>query len=228
MPTAGAVDAAAVSGRVAVVIDVLRASSTVAAALAHGAAAVVPVAAVEDARRYAGETGALLAGERGGLPPPGFALGNSPREYTRAVVQGRSIVLTTTNGTAAVSRCGAATATVLCAFANLSAVVQWLRREGRGVAVVCAGSPSGPAEEDDLCAGMLVQELGGAGPGVAEARAMAAREPDVAAALRRARHGRYLTTLGLADDVAWCARRDRYRVVPYLGADGRITMVNGA
>ena len=221
--TAGAVDPPDMRGHVAVVIDVLRASSTIVAALGAGARCVRPVADLSVARDLADGPGTLLCGERRGVRPAGFALGNSPGEYTPDVVGGKTIILTTTNGTLAIERCAEAIAVIVCACVNLSAVVRWLVRRGDPAIVVCAGSPGGPSFEDTLCAGILAHELGGKGPGLAEARARAAETPHVGRALRDCRHGRYLAGLGLADDVDWCAQRDVSHLVPVRGADG--TMV---
>ncbi len=112
----------AAAGGIAVVIDVLRASTTIATALAHGAVAVRAVPTVDEARRVALAGAALLGGERGGLPIAGFDLGNSPREYTPERVAGRKLVITTTNGTAALAACGAAREIVVGAIVNRSAV----------------------------------------------------------------------------------------------------------
>ncbi|MCX7429756.1 MAG: 2-phosphosulfolactate phosphatase, partial [Planctomycetia bacterium] len=119
----------AVAGGIAVVIDVLRASTTIVTALAHGATGVRPVLTVEVARALAAgfgsgsgsDSGVLLGGERGGLRIDGFDLGNSPLEYARARVAGRRIVITTTNGTAAVDACTAASEVLIGAIVNRAA-----------------------------------------------------------------------------------------------------------
>src|SRR5947209_4689500 len=130
-------------GGVAVVIDVLRATTTMVHALAAGCVCVRPCAEIEEARALAGQMRAgrvLLGGERGGQPLPGFDLGNSPREYTAKVCKGNTIVLTTTNGTRALLRAAEAERVLVAAFVNYSAVCEQLRQDARPVHVVCAGT----------------------------------------------------------------------------------------
>src|SRR3954452_7183254 len=117
------------AGGLAVVIDVLRATTTIVHALAAGCTAVRPCAEVEEARDLAGGMRAgrvLLGGERGGVPLPGFDLGNSPREYTAKVCRGSTLVLTTTNGTRALLRAAEAARVLVASFANFSAVCEQL------------------------------------------------------------------------------------------------------
>jgi len=145
----------------AVVIDVLRASTTITAALDAGARCVIPCREVAAARqaaaeRPAGET--LLGGEREGLPIEGFDLGNSPSEYIAETVSGRDVVFTTTNGTAAIERCRLAASTRVAAFVNVSAVIEAVAELGP-LHVVCAGTRGHVAREDTLLAGFLVDQL---------------------------------------------------------------------
>src|SRR5205823_10380648 len=137
-----------------VVIDVLRATTTIVHALAAGAREVVPCLEVEDARRIAAELGkaAILGGERRGLPIPGFDVGNSPAEYTRQRVGGKTVVFTTTNGTRAMQRCKFASRVLLGAFVNFSAVCRELAVVDH-VALVCAGTDGHVTREDTLLAG---------------------------------------------------------------------------
>src|SRR4051794_10191588 len=155
------------SGAVAVVIDVLRATTTMVHALAAGCDAVRPCLGVEEARCLADGLPAgkvLLGGERAGRPLPGFDLGNSPREYTPAACRGTTVVLTTTNGTRALLRAAPAQRTLVAAFVNYSAVCEQLRPEARPVHIVCAGDAGAVALEDTLLAGALVDFLCDAGP----------------------------------------------------------------
>src|SRR5205807_6516908 len=132
--------AGALAGGLAVVIDVLRATTTIVHALAAGCTDVRPCAEVEEARALADGMRAgrvLLGGERGGAPLPGFDLGNSPREYTPRACKGNTLVLTTTNGTRALLRAAEAERVLLAAFVNYSAVCEQLRQETRPVHIVC-------------------------------------------------------------------------------------------
>src|SRR5262245_9964536 len=152
----------ALAGGVAVVIDVLRASTTIVHALAAGCRAVRPCLEVEEARQLAGGMRVgrvLLGGERGGAPLPGFDMGNSPREYTAPVCRGTTLVLTTTNGTRALLRAAEAARVLVAAFVNYSAVCEQLRQEARPLHIVCAGTAGSVSLEDTLLAGALVDFL---------------------------------------------------------------------
>lgn len=226
----------AVAGGVAVVIDVLRASTTIVTALESGAVAVVPVADVDAARRRAAALGgaALLGGERGGRPIAGFDLGNSPAEYTPGRVAGRTVVITTTNGTAALAACRGAREVLVGAIVNRSAVAAAARRfaaDGAAVHLVCAGTDGMVTEEDVLAAGAILEaaDVEGAGDrldapaaaALAAWRAVVARGALPAAlgeAFRRARGGANLVALGMASDLALAAALDTRRTVPRLDA----------
>src|SRR5262249_49024109 len=155
--TADAVTPARLRDASALVIDVLRASTSIVTALGSGAAAVVPVETVEEARAHkvALGPGTLLAGERDSDPPEGFDLGNSPREFTPERVRDRTIVLTTSNGTRALTAARPAAAVAVAAFVNAAAAVAWARGHGGNVVLVCAGSLGTPSLEDQACAGWL-------------------------------------------------------------------------
>ena len=175
----------ALAGCTALVIDVLRASTTMVTALANGCQALVPVAEVDEARRrVATMPGALLAGERGGDPPEGFDLGNSPLEFTRERVGGRTIVFTTSNGTRALLAARPATAVGVAGFTNLSAASEWALGQGRSIVLVCAGELGARSTEDEVCAGLLVERAlsrhsgAVAGPAAVEAVAAGRRYPN--------------------------------------------------
>lgn len=222
------------------VIDVLRASTTIATALAHGAAAVRPVAGIEEARGLAAVLGAgtLLGGERGGVRIPGFDLGNSPLEYTPDRVAGKTIVITTTNGTAALHACREAREILVGALVNRTAVADEVRRlAGDSVTVhlVCAGTDGEITAEDVLAAGAI---LDAAAAGSVEALDESAREAvaffrRVAAAVdvqsglvaefRRSPGGSNLVDLGMEADLPVAAAIDSLAVVPRLDrASGRL------
>lgn len=147
-----------VAGGTVVVIDVLRATTTIVAALAAGATAVIPCGEIEEARQRAGQLGpaALLGGERGGRPIAGFDLGNSPAEYTAERVAGKTVVLTTTNGTRALLHCRQAARVLAAAFANCSATAAALDT-ATDIHLLCAGSEQTVSFEDTLLAGAIVQ-----------------------------------------------------------------------
>jgi 2-phosphosulfolactate phosphatase len=217
------VEGSALQEHTAVVIDVLRASSTIVAALAAGAQALYPVDSTEEAIKLVtslGRADTLLAGERKGLKIEGFDLGNSPREFTPEAVDGKKIVMTTTNGTRALVAASAADRVVVASMLNLSAVARSLAGASH-VAVVCAGKEGRFAIEDALCAGMLLARLaGGAELELADAGraalALAGQFGADAGFLSGTAAGRALAEIGLAEDVDWCARVDVHDFVPEL------------
>ncbi|HEU5322572.1 MAG TPA: 2-phosphosulfolactate phosphatase, partial [Methylomirabilota bacterium] len=163
--TPDALAAGAARAATVLVVDVLRASTTILTALANGCAGVVPVADAEEARRRAAaEPGALVAGERRGEPLAGFDLGNSPLEFTAERVGGRTVIFTTSNGTRALLRARDAPAVGVAALVNVSAAAAWARAEGRDVLVLCAGERGARSLEDLVCAGLLVERVAAAAP----------------------------------------------------------------
>jgi 2-phosphosulfolactate phosphatase len=147
-------------GQIAVVIDVLRATTTIAHALSQGASCIIPVASIDAARMMAHERhGSLLCGERSGIKPEGFQLGNSPEEYTEESVSGRDIVLTTTNGTRALQMCTDAHTIYTGSITNLDVLARELRFQDRDVVLVCSGTDRRASLEDCICAGLIVQQL---------------------------------------------------------------------
>lgn len=225
--TPSALPSAALAGATALVIDVLRASTTMITALAHGCRVLLPVAEVEEARRRALDVpGALLAGERGGDPPAGFDLGNSPLEFTPERVGGRTIVFTTSNGTRALLAARPATAVGVAGFVNLTAAAEWALRQGRDLVVMCAGELGARSIEDEICAGLLVDRLLGVEPGAvasaAAAAAAAAARPyakDLARLAHDAPHARHLADHGRAADVTACFTLDAFALVPTYRTD---------
>jgi 2-phosphosulfolactate phosphatase len=150
------------NGGVVVVIDVLRATTTIVHALASGCIAVRPCAGVDEARELARDLRpdpVLLAGERDGRPLPGFDLGNSPKTFTAGRCKGKTLVLTTTNGTRALLRCQHAARILVGSFVNYSAVCEQLRLDARPIHIVCAGNGGDVALEDTLLAGAIVDFL---------------------------------------------------------------------
>ncbi len=224
------------AGRVAVVIDVLRATTTIVHALAAGCRAVRPCAEVEEARRLAGSLRAgrvLLAGERGGRPLDGFDLGNSPGEFTAARCKGTTVVLTTSNGTRALLAASAAERVLVAGFVNYSAVCEQLCRDARPVHVICAGDGGEVALEDALLAGALVECLSEAGPlrlndGARLAWDCFAQHGRVLdGALEVSAGGARLRELGYDEDIRAAGRVDPFAIVPELLRDP-IRVVIGA
>ena len=218
-------------GACVVVIDVLRASSTIVAALASGAERVIPIADVATACRLArpGERMAkILAGERHGTAVDGFDLGNSPREFSPERVGGKTIVFTTTNGTRALSMSAKAGRVIVAALTNVHAVAEAIRGES-SIVVICCGSEGSVASEDLLCGGLLLELLGdlvdrGALNDAARLSLLLAERfgGNVENFLRETDHGRRLVSLGFEADIAACAASATIDIVPAL-REGAIT-----
>ncbi|MGQ0552655.1 MAG: 2-phosphosulfolactate phosphatase [Planctomycetota bacterium] len=215
-----------------VIIDVLRATSTIVSALAAGAECVIPEGEVEAARLRARAEGALLGGERKGLPPPGFDLGNSPASFTPERCGGRRVVLSTTNGTQAVlavrgAAGGPAPTIWSMSLLNAEATARALAAAGAAsVLIVAAGTRGQVALDDVATAGCLAGSLllcGAADPGDGARVALAVFDTwkhDLPGLFRRCQSGRRLIAAGLEQDLSDCARVDALPFAVRLGADG--------
>lgn len=219
-----------------VVIDVLRATTTIITALANGAREVRPCITAAQARRNTksgDDIPFLLGGERRGLRIPGFHLGNSPIEYLDSnMISGRTIYFTTTNGTPALLRAykGNARPAYLAALVNSSAVSAavtraTLKNAPERIFLICAGRHGQPALEDLYCAGLVAQRLqsdfakSGIPAELSDAAILAAEYAEVnrqqpLAVLTGSEHGRYLLGIGFAADLEFASQMDKYDIVP--------------
>jgi 2-phosphosulfolactate phosphatase len=213
------VDSSLIQESAVVVIDVVRATTSMVEALANGARAIYPTASAEDAVRLAASLGredTLLCGERKGIKVEGFDLGNSPGEFTPEMVEGKRLVMSTTNGTVALGRVAEATRVLAGALTNLAALAEAVRNEA-SLVVLCAGRGGRFALDDALCAGHLVRRLGGCadlndgGRAVWELAGTVAPGRDFLAGTES---GRALGPIGLAGDLDVCGQVDRHSVVP--------------
>lgn len=235
--TPGEVTPAELADRPVVVLDVLRATSTIVQALSAGARAIYPVSSIEEALRLANTFGrdeVLLCGERKCVPIEGFDLGNSPAEFTRDRVAGKILVMTTTNGTAALSQTGPASRVLIGSLLNLQAVVEELVRLEGDPVLVCAGTDRRFALEDVTAAGLLAERLVEARPGEwqlndgAHAAIALAREFGVSADFfATTAGGRNILSAGLAHDLEFCAQIDLHDLLPVLH-DRNITLSQAA
>jgi 2-phosphosulfolactate phosphatase len=224
---------------VCVVCDILRATTTMITALANGAAAILPVAEIADALAIRRERpDVLLAGERDGLrlPPTltggvAFDFGNSPREFTAEAVRGRTIVMTTTNGTRALRACAGARAVLAGSFLNLRATANWLKEQRPPhLLIVCAGTVDQAALEDTLAAGALCERVWPlyAGGQVADSAEIARRiypllQHDLLGAMHYARNGRRLLAHAeMRHDVRFCLQRETVGFAAGVTADGSV------
>ena len=221
-------DGLPLAGTTAVIIDLLRASTTITTALAAGADGVIPSATVDEARQLAEKFAAgevLLGGERGGTMIEGFDLDNSPTAYTPERVGGKPIVFTTTNGTAAIAASAAADRILVGCFANFNTLVDLVIRDGRPVRLICAGTGGEISAEDVICAGAFAAALWKhhGRPEIEHDQTLLALAMWEAAgktaqtllrALRNSRGGRNLRRLGYDADIVTASRWDTHPLVP--------------
>ena len=222
------------AGRACVVIDVLRAGTSVAYALAAGAKEIRLFTDADNSTDMSHFDGgaAVLAGERGGQPPGGFDTGNSPRGFTKELVSRKTVFFTTTNGTAALADCAEAAFTSFAGLVNAQAVARALASRDEDILLVASGTEGRCSVEDVLGAGMIGASLimfaksGRAGEslelgdGALVAVDFAAHHLDDALVLVTAsEHAKRLAALGLARDIADCAEVDTLDVVPVLRSD---------
>lgn len=228
------------SGSVCVVFDVLRATSVMVKALSEGAEGIIPVGTIQEAvALHHNKPRLVLAGERHGLRimadqsgGVSFQLGNSPREFTREKVGGKTIVTTTTNGTRALQACRGASEVLVASFLNLDVVAWYLAQEKeRSLVIVCSGTGEEAAYEDTLGAGALCSALvenGFDGRVTDSARIALAvyqqEQNDLLGAMQRASNGaRLLGIPELKDDVEFCLQRNAIPLLAHMGADGVVT-----
>ena len=219
-------EAAALAGRTAVVIDVLRATTSLLTLMEGGCDEVLVAPDVETARQYAAAHAAVLtAGEVAGRAPAGFDFGNSPVAFTRSNVRGRRVVMATTNGTRALRLVREASLVLIGCLRNRSAVAAEVLAAGHDVLLVCSGRQRAFTLDDAWTAGAIVDALvAGSAPSV-PAMAEAARAAqalhrafrDPASLFRETRAGQNLIDIGLEEDVPYCAQIDCSAVVPRMG-----------
>lgn len=223
-----------VSGRTVAVVDVLRATTSIVHALVNGARRVVPVATLEEAVRKAEELGrddVLLCGERDCQLIRGFDLGNSPEEFTPARVAGRTLVMTTTNGTPALLAAADSAECLVGALVNAGAVAERIAAAGRDALVVCSGREGRFAYEDAYCAGVILRELRRLRPALAtnDAGRAAYRlvgNAPVIDVLRVTAAAQRLLELGMDRDVHFCAQLHLHDAVPVFD-EHRIELTSG-
>lgn len=227
------------AGGTAIVIDILRACSTICHALDAGAKRVIPCLTVKEAHYHAKTIGdnVLLGGERGGVRIEGFDLSNTPMEYTPEAVRGKTILFTTTNGTKALHRSQEADRVLIGAFVNLHAVVACLTSEDRPIHLVCAGTNGAVSGEDVLFAGAVAAGLlekranlvlGNDSTRLALDfwRSNSQNDAQFRQAILDSRGGRNLQKLGLAADIERAGDRDLFDFVPEWHRDTNSIIVS--
>ncbi|MCX6157136.1 MAG: 2-phosphosulfolactate phosphatase [Ignavibacteriota bacterium] len=215
-----------------VVVDILRASSTILTALVNGAKEVIPAESVSVAARISKGLGnSILCGERNGKVIEGFKLGNSPFEYSAEKVKSKSLVFSTTNGTIAIAKSKYAKSCVLASFLNFSAVVGHLSALNDDFTIVCSGKLNDFCVEDSVYAGLLIAKLfelnsksnytlldsGYISYQLAKQLIYKNAKPDqhrVFNMFKKSEHGKYLVSLGFEKDLEYCSNIDSFKNLP--------------
>lgn len=200
-----------------VVIDILRATTTMCYALMNGAKEIIPVESVDEARTYL-DKGFVVAAEREGVPVEGFSLGNSPESFTTETVEGKMVVLTTTNGTHTLHQCKSADKIVMGAFTSISALCNWLVGWEQPVVLACAGWKNKFNLEDTVFAGAVLHTIKehfdvSGDACVASINLYLTASQDLEGYLRHCNHAQRFEKLGI-DDLPLCLKTDITPIVP--------------
>lgn len=211
------------AGRIVVVIDIFRASSSICYGIDNGAHAIIPVSTVDECLSYAGK-GFLLAAERNGEVVEGFDFGNSPYSYTAEKVKGQTVVLTTTNGTFAIQQAKQADQIVLGSFLNLTSICDWLIAQEKDVLLLCSGWKNKFNLEDTLFAGAVFNQIKNSFTHFCDA-AIAAEDlylqaqSDLRGYLLKSSHSQRLKELNIENDIQFCLKQDCCQAIPGLVGD---------
>jgi 2-phosphosulfolactate phosphatase len=216
-------------GKTSVVIDVLRASSTIITAIGNGAKEIIPVSSVDAAVKiskglFGGTT--LLGGERNTRKIEGFHLGNSPSEYTPEKVNSKTIILYTTNGTKAVLKAKFSEHLLICSFLNIKAIVDKMLLLGKDAEILCAGNGGAFSMEDVVCAGMMIHDLINRKVDFMLSDSSKAAyllyvnvKEDILKLLQETEHGIFLRSNGFDEDILYCSKLNITEVIPHLSGN---------
>ena len=212
-----------------IILDVLRATTTMTVALAYGAKEIIPTENIATAVRVAkGSKNSLLCGERNGKIVDGFNLGNSPLEYTSEAVKDKSLIFSTTNGTLAIIKSKFAKSCLICSFVNITSIVDYVNTIDEDFTIICSGKLNDFCLEDAVCAGMLLNKLSAgrninmkdseiAAINLSNDLAMLLNVPSQDKILKMfqlCEHGRYLSSIGFEKDLEFCSKIDSFPSIP--------------
>jgi len=224
-------DELTLKGKNVIVIDSLRATTTIVQALSNGAKDVIPTENAATAVRIAkGSGNSLLCGERAGKIIEGFNLGNSPLEYTPEVVKDKSIILSTTNGTLSIAKSKFGKNCIIASFVNLSAVVDYVRELNEDFSIICSGKLNNFCIEDAVCAGVIINKLiakneenyslsDSENAVVSLAKSLAydknkLSNDKIFNMMKASEHGKYLMEIGFEGDLVFCSTVDSLPIIP--------------
>jgi len=215
---------------IVVIIDILRATSAICTAFEHGAEKIIPVASVEEAREFK-KQGYMVGAERNGIPVDGFDFGNSPYSYMGDGVNGKTIVITTTNGTQAIQKARHAYKVVIGSFLNIDSLCEWLVAENRNILLLCSGWKNKFNIEDALFAGAVTEKISLLSSNFKHGDACLAlkylyrlAEKDPYKFLNHSSHKERLALLKLKRDIKYCLTPNQTKVIPVLKENALVKM----
>jgi len=217
------------SNSIVVVIDIFRATSSICYGIENGAESIIPVATIEACESYR-NSDYLLAAERNGEVVDGFDFGNSPFSYTEDKVSGKTIVLTTTNGTHAINMSRGAHKIVIGSFLNLASLCDWLKKQPNDILLLCSGWKDKVNLEDTLFAGGVVHYLREDNyalddAGIASEDLYIMAKDDLNTYLKKTSHSERLKKLGIEEDIKFCLNLNITKEIPVLDGERLIKMV---
>lgn len=214
------------AGKTTVVIDVLRATTVIATALENGAKEIIPVGTIEFAMKISGDAFGghrLLGGERNTKKIEGFNVGNSPLEYSKEYVDGKSIILYTTNGSKSIVKAKFSENLVTCSFYNMGAIVDYLSDLNSDFDILCSGASGRFSLEDTVCAGKLISEISKVKENVEltdSSRASVALNKSfgksIVKMMKETEHGQKLIENGFEEDIVHCSKLSKSDIVPFF------------
>ena len=220
------------SDSIVVVVDIFRATSAICTAIHHGVERMIPVASIEDAQRYK-DLGFLVAAERNAVMLEGFDFGNSPFHYMTPDVQGKTIAISTTNGTQAIEAAKDAAVIAIGSFLNIQALANWIKPQGRNVIILCAGWKNKFNLEDTLFAGALAGLLleddrfsTTCDSSIAAGYLYEKASSDLFGFLENSSHRNRLKNLNLEKDIRYCLSINTMDIVPIVHEGGIVSVKN--
>jgi 2-phosphosulfolactate phosphatase len=215
---------------IVVIIDILRATSAICTAFEHGAEKVIPVASIEEAREFK-KQGYVVGAERNAIAVEGFDFGNSPYSYMGEQVRGKTIVITTTNGTHAIQVARHAFKVVIGSFLNIDSLCEWLTEQNRNVLLLCSGWKNKFNLEDALFAGAVTEKISSMsdkfqhGDGCLALKYLyQLAEKDPNKFLNHSSHKERLAKLNLKKDIKYCLTPNQTRVIPVLKGNALVKL----
>ena len=220
------------SDSIVVVVDIFRATSAICTAIHYGVERMIPVASIEDAQRYK-DLGFLVAAERNAVMLEGFDFGNSPFHYMTPDVQGKTIAISTTNGTQAIEAAKDAAVIAIGSFLNIQALANWIKPQGRNVIILCAGWKNKFNLEDTLFAGALAGLLleddrfsTTCDSSIAAGYLYEKASSDLFGFLENSSHRNRLKNLNLEKDIRYCLSVNTLDIIPVVQDGGIVSVKN--